>query len=365
MAIQGVSITANVGNKSVEKKSTESIKQEDKKTNKATTYFISAAALSAAVIGGLIAHKNITANNAIKKEITNLERTIGTSLSNMKHYSTEPLYAHLKEICKLNGKEKLAALKDFESTISRAQSYHDAKNFGRNPLLKGLKETEELKAAYESKDALKTVELYKAHMATLPNSFRPINRGATVTETIENTFGKNSYIKPHTYDLSKENQMLAVQGNAGGFKAGFITKEGVSYYGCWDNIDKDLCSSMNTGFSKVHAKHKNFKLSSASMSNRKVVQLDFLPEHGESGAAGGYGRRICVISPNNKLTPLQRDLLKLAEHPENFDLTAIRRITRITESLEKVGEQIDNGTYFESCDYDLLLSAIQSMANKS
>lgn len=51
--------------------------------------------------------------------------------------------------------------------------------------------------------------------------------GETVQETIENVFGKNSTITPHTYDLSKEYPTISVVRNCGGFRYEYVCKDGI------------------------------------------------------------------------------------------------------------------------------------------
>ncbi len=53
------------------------------------------------------------------------------------------------------------------------------------------------------------------------------------------------------------------------------------------------------------------------------------------------------------MTQFQKDLLSLADNPEKFDADIIEKITR------KAGFDV------EYLDYDLMLSAIQSMAQKA
>ncbi len=52
--------------------------------------------------------------------------------------------------------------------------------------------------------------------------------GATVNEIIKNVFGKNSNITPHTYDISKEFDSIAIQRNHGGYKDGIATTKGTT-----------------------------------------------------------------------------------------------------------------------------------------
>ena len=74
---------------------------------------------------------------------------------------------------------------------------------GETDLPKGIL-PEEVKKAYEAKDLLRTGKLMEAELAKIPDARHVPAHGETVEQTIENVFGKNPSIKPHTYDLSKK-----------------------------------------------------------------------------------------------------------------------------------------------------------------
>lgn len=71
---------------------------------------------------------------------------------------------------------------------------------------------------------------------------------------------------------------------------------------------------------------------------------------------------IAVVSPNGKLTPVQKDILKLAETPEKIDISVIDKLLEFKNAHNADGSLIvENIGKFKNLDYDLILSALQSM----
>ena len=73
-----------------------------------------------------------------------------------------------------------------------------------------------------------------------------------------------------------------------------------------------------------------------------------------SGRESGTIIQLGFSSKTNKMTPLQKDLISLGDNPEKFDKTILDKITKL-----------GNRGKVENCDYDLMLSVIQSMAQKA
>ena len=70
---------------------------------------------------------------------------------------------------------------------------------------------------------------------------------------------------------------------------------------------------------------------------------------------------IAILSPNNKYTPVQEDLLKLAANPEKFNAKIFDEITHRSARPDVIAKDPDAINQYVNLDYDLLLSAIQSM----
>lgn len=283
------------------------------------------------------------------------------------NFDSPQIGERLEEISKLPKKERLEALRKLHSTLEHTNVVKDyidlERRLPKSPRLpKGMTTLpDDVRQAYEQKDIIKTGELFKQHLDKLPNTRPAVTKGATVAESIENTFGKGSNIQPHTYDLSKESPVIGVYRNSEGFKDGFVGQEGVY---CESSLITDLIpdhddiiTSLGHGFNNkgtsaygriadLAAVERDFE-----NADRKLVQFK-MPD------PEGLVMTISILSPNNKYTPLQKDMIKLIENPEKIDNSVFEKITRVKDPLKKESNQ------YKYLDYDVLLSAIQSMAKQ-
>ena len=192
--------------------------------------------------------------------------------------------------------------------------------------------------------------------------------GATVNETIENVFGKNSNITPHTYDISKEFDSISITRNHGGYRDGIATTKGTiqnSVEGTTGGIRAASTSHGLINF-KDNITHLSLEdgtvISSGYIPNfkNKIVQLE-IPDGNKT-----LKIKFAFISPNENFTPLQKDILKLAEHPENIDKETLKTLTQFKNTHNPDGSLImENIGQYENLDYDLFLSVLQSLANKA
>lgn len=197
--------------------------------------------------------------------------------------------------------------------------------------------------------------------------------GATVQETIENVFGKNSDITPHSYDITKEFDSIPIYRNQGGYKDGTATTMGTiqnSVAGCKGGVRASaishLCTANENGVTHLALEDGTHILSgTVSNYNNKVVQLCVPDVLGTRNKQSNTFIRFAFISPNNEFTPLQKDILKLAEHPEKINNELLRTLTQFKPTNTPDGALIyENIGQYANLDYDLLLSVFQSMANK-
>ena len=195
------------------------------------------------------------------------------------------------------------------------------------------------------------------------------NAGETVAQTIENILGKDSAIKPHTYDTAREFHTIPCYRDQGGYKDGLVTKAGIV-----DDINENIPDINLLSSAICHKQHLenvcrhdgiNIYKGVVEGSTNKMVRFEM------NDPSGGGGRQVIfsIISPNREYTPLQKDLLKLAESPEKIDTSVFDRIFKFKNDVRD-GKRISRedivkycGKY-ENLDYDLILSAIQSMAHK-
>lgn len=176
------------------------------------------------------------------------------------------------------------------------------------------------------------------------------NTGSTVQETIQNVLGKNSSIKPHTYDISKEYHTMHVYRNQGGYKDGTFTRNGIidnKTYHLYPKSEKNIIyeACFNT---KKTTNNKVVKLSVPDPDTPKNTSIIFT-----------------LISPNNQYTPAQLDLLKLVNNPDKIDISILDKIFKFKPGNDANGKIIfENLGKYENLDYNLVLSVIQSMASK-
>ena len=273
-------------------------------------------------------------------------------------FETPQIGKKLEEISQLPKKEKLEALNQLNTTLDHAEAvrvYY--RGYG---LPKGMKTLpDDVRQAYEQKDVLKAGELFKQHLDKLPNTRPAVTKGATVEETIENTFGLDSKIKPHTYDLSQESPVIGVYRNCGGYKDAVIGQEGRYFTDSLTPVPdkKDITASISHAFSgdAGHGSMSELRSIGNNLENpdRKLVRFVMPdPERADTSIV------ITVLSPNNKYTPLQKDMIKLMESPEKIDKNVFDKLTTVSECIQDTME----GNLYKYLDYDVLLSAIQSMA---
>lgn len=303
------------------------------------------------------------------KNVKNLSNKIESLTQSCKSFSkrfgfeTPQIGERLEEISQLPKKEKVGALKQLKKTLDHAEAvkWHIE---GQSGLPKGMKTLpDDVRQAYEAKDVLKTGELFQQHLDKLPNARPAVTKGATVAETIENTFGKGSNIQPHTYDLSKESPVIGVYRNAGGYKDGLVGQEGRFFN---DNLtgynipdQKDIAASISHALGNGDGGYGSLSelrgIDTDLLENpdRKLVRF-ILPDEKQKSTK----IFLTVLSPNNEYTPLQKDMIKLMENPEKINKSVFDKLTTVGESVQDMNE----GNFYKYLDYDVLLSAIQTMA---
>ena len=327
-------------------------------------------ALATLTIGGLLVKKHFDLKT-VKKLAAHRKNVIqnenGKYCDLYKKFDTKPLTEKLDEISKLPQKEQLNALENLNSQLEFVQQIDNKLTGKWHYLPKRMKIPAEVQKAYEEGDFLKAGELMQKYAAGLPNTRIPKIHGKTVDETIKNVFGDNPQIKAHTYDLTKESPVIDVQRyGIRGYQEGFAGKEGTYFADKWTKIpdfkylSKAICDPQGV-YSKYH------KLNGGVLSegvikidgkSRKVLRLS-MPDNQSS--YDDVVTNIAILSPNNKYTPVQEDLLKLAANPEKFNAKILDKITLRAGRSDVIAKDPDAINQYVNLDYDLLLSAIQSM----
>ena len=310
------------------------------------------------------------------KNVKNLGKQIESLTQDCNHFSklfefeTPQIGERLEEISQLPKKEKIDALQQLKTILDHANVVRNHIDLEQK-LPKGTKLglpkgmttlPDDVRQAYEQKDIIKTGELFKQHLDKLPNSRPAVTKGATIAESIENTFGKGSNIQPHTYDLSKESPVIGVYRNCGGYKDGLVGQEGRYFTDTLTQVpdQKDIATSISHGFSgdSGHGSMSELRALSANVlenPDRKLIRF-VLPDPNQDDTK----IILTVLSPNNEYTPLQKDMIKLRENPKKVDASVFDKLTTVAETRQDITE----GNLYKYLDFDVLLSSIQSMAKQ-
>ena len=328
--------------------------QEKKTSNtvKAVIGTAGALAIAATIIGGIRYKKGKDIAKEVKELMSACKNHPPAHWVKLNYNNNEQIAKRLEEISKLKPKEQLDALKQLETDMSNLNLLAYWRQMDGKGVSKVMETVPaEVKKALDDNDILKAAELYRQLGVNLPKGRVLSNNGATVAETIENTFGKGSKIKPHTYDKSKEYDVITVYRNHGGYKDGWVNSKNEIVSGPGGVMLKDndtlRRSYMHADTLKaVGGNKKDFAVLEGTVhgSNRRQVQLYINgPERDTADRAIPY--KINILSPDGNLTPVQKDLLELAQKPGKFD----RRIfDRILEGPETKKEMIDGVTHVNS-----------------
>lgn len=340
--------------------------KKDKKSdsNNTSGIVIGLAALAAAAIGGILIHKGVSAKKAAKSLEGELER----AKSNIKNLFTnvgvkeEELAKRFAEIEKLPKEEQLKEYQKLKQIQINASGMYYAQcgvAEGHPYFIYSKRGVTEypanVKEALEKGNLLEAAELYEKYIQTLPERYRAKTTGKTIEETISNVFGKESKVKPHTYDLSKEGEEIIAQRDFGGYYEFSATKDGILYSKCGQASELDDCV-INLNMTRAHFKSESIKPDAwiqhgIDKNSGKYVTL--LQINDIIGNPKSTTTTIGLISKDANASAAQKDLLSLIEHPEKFDHSLIDTITR--------RDSVSCDTIV-NLDYDLVLSAIQSMA---
>ncbi len=345
---------------------------QEKKTGNTTKAIIGTAgaiAIAATIIGGIRYKKGKDIAKEIEKLMDSCKTGYSAKWVKSNYKDNEQIVKKLEEINKLKPKEKLDALKQLETDMNNLNLLA----YWRKMESKGIGNVMEtvpadIKKALEDNDILKAAELYRQLGVNLPKGRVLSNNGGTVAETIENTFGKGSRIKPHTYDKTQENDVITVYRDLGGYKDGSVNSrneiisepDGIRF----KDFDILIRSNSHADTIKPVGGNKHFTVLEGTVhgSNRRQVQLSINSPKMMDTSGEYIPYKINILSPDGNLTPAQQDLLRLAKNPEKFDYKIFDRIVEGPNTVQERVDGITHANTYKYLNYDLILSAIQSMA---
>ena len=337
---------------------------DDKGMRKSTKWMVGATILVAVTAIGVITHNKIKASKAMKELLNDVTHQKGHISSVFDGTGCEEaVAARLAEIEKLPITEQAEQLANLDKIHDNIFLMQRAKNYGCTEYLRrGMKEyPEEVKKAINEGRWFDAGELYEKYVQTLPNTYRAKSTGKTVEETIANVFGKDSKVKPHTYDLSQEGEYIISQRNFGGFAETLASREGVLYEPVDDAAGNILYNSINdtasflTHYTRIPIEG-GYSLSHGCQDGRYITILT-APSPVTDTMGNAITLRLGFISKGRSMSPAQKDLLFLSEHPEKLDAFFLDKLTERCSVRDSAGN-----AGIVNLDYDLAYSIIQSMA---
>ena len=360
LLVSRVSFGENYINKNVSKTQSSEQNLEDKKLSNNTKFLIGLSAVSAAVVGGLLIKHNININ-ALKKQINDISKRIENSISiNEQNSDYSRLFdsqitrKYLKDAEALPLKDKLNNLKDIDGILSygimfknkllRDMAYSNRPFYNSLPL--------DTKKAIGDKDLIKAVKLYKEYISNY--SLNSKTMGKSIKESITNVFGNTSFVKSHTYDLTKESDSISLMMYEGGYHSAHIKKNGkiipegnkdcVSY-NVYRNGNANFNPDGGNGQTYTNIKNEQITIQDGIAKNGKRYVTLLFPNIATDTERTEVG--ISVLSRDDKLTPAQKDLLSLKDKIITNEMHKLLSI-----SVKKT----------ENLNYDAILSLIQSIA---
>lgn len=198
------------------------------------------------------------------------------------------------------------------------------------------------------KDYLKTKKLFIEYCDTLLHDSK--TAGKTIAESVENVFGKNSGIEPHTYDLTKEGEAIAISANGGaGFHHKILIKGNKEVSGLNHKTSKEYVSDLySPGVLGKMPKDNPSKpvIISGEINGHKYVAVSYR-DHISGYHDEGIGQGFTLYSAKGgDLTPAQQDLLSIGEKLTEEDLSP--HMFAISQDS----------------NYDAILSLVQTLAQK-
>lgn len=318
---------------------------------------IASVAITAAVLGGLrfknnVAEKKLASEaSELTSKISDLKNYLSRLVDSQKNnekfqevFNPEVLQKHIDEASKLGKKEQLARLKDIEanvgSSFANELQLSDAR---RSFKISDLPES--IQNAISAKDEYTATKEYAKYCDTL---FMPsANAGKPVEEAITNALGKETKVKPHTYDISKEADRIGTaQYSPTGSSTGGYTD--VTFMN--DGRIADFRNMKETRH--VYSTMPDF----VEGENARIVQGTF-----EGRPTVGVVYRdirksdilncVRLESPNVELTPAQADLLRIKDNINDLNIQDLQILTAQKGDIKT--------------DYNVILSVIEDLKNQS
>ena len=299
--------------------------------------------LTAATVGGILYSKGRT----LSKEIDNLAKNIKNKYEGLYQdeklaelFDIEKVTQHINDALKLpKKKERLAKLQEIQKINDRGLAIKLEQGADIEKLPQNIQE------AIANKDQITATKLYIEYCDSLFTKSK--TAGETIEESIENVFGKNSGIKPHTYSDDADLVVMSDNTGGGGFQIRIVNKD--------NNIASPLnhkaaegltsgCTAPGHGSTKLTDGLP--KITSGNYEGRTYVTITY----GESYNGPPFGLTLFGKKGSAEFTKAQKDLMEL-------DVTNLTK--EQIDLLSKIPR--DN----QNANYDAALSLLQTLIEKA
>ena len=300
--------------------------------------------LTAATVGGILYSKGRT----LSKEIDKLAKNIKNKYEGL--YQDEKL-AELFDIEKvtqhINDALKLPKKKERLAKLQEIQKLNYDRGFALN-LRHGTdieKLPQNIQEAIANKDQITATKLYIEYCDSLFKKSK--TAGETVEETIENIFGKNSIVKPHTYADDVEIVVMTDNTGGGGFQISRVNKGNDIADKLNHKAYKELSSGCTgPGYSSAEIKDGLPRITSGIHEGRTFVTISY----GKSYNGPPFGLTLFGKKGSTEFTKAQKDLMEL-------DVTNLTK--EQIDLLSKLPRDDRNA------NYDATLSLLQTLIEKA
>ena len=318
-------------------------------------------AITAAVAGGLLYKKH-----GIKSSVMNthnadgLKNILYAKVEKQKNdfyfneFEPEVLRSHIDDAMKLPEKERFERLKNINEMTTegadrglRFAILTGTKHYGFNRYIQTL--PEEVRTPVAAKDQYEAVKAYTNYW---DKQFIPAATKELSTENaIKKVLGNDSKIKPHDYDLSKEADCIATRQYSAmfGYKNVTVTSENMIV------PDRNWTNTVVSRSVDV-PKGTNAVITQGKYKGKPEVTLSY---RSADAAKNGTDmtNSITLLSPGDKLTPAQKDLLKLKKSAKSMDIKPYQKITDCCDYAVKEADMSKN------TNFDVILSLIHDSAS--
>lgn len=299
--------------------------------------------LTAATIGGILYSKGRTLSKEIDKLAKNIKNKYEGLYQDEKLaelFDIEKVTQHINDALKLpKKKERLAKLQEIEKINDRGLAI----NLEQGADIKKLPQN--IQEAIANKDHITASKLYAEYCDTLFAKSK--TAGKTIEESIENVFGKNSGIKPHTYTDDVDLVVMSDNTVGGGLQIRIVNKDNNIASPLNHKAAEGLTSGCTApGHSSAKLTDGLPKITSGNYEGRTYVTITY----GESYNGPPFGLTLFGKKGSTEFTKAQKDLMEL-------DVTNLTK--EQIDLLSKIPR--DN----QNANYDAALSLLQTLIEKA